>query len=205
MSTYHQRKKVVRELAKKLINTFAPEESYEETKETVESLIYETFSQNNAFIYFQPLVFEEFTLNPNQHLDITKFGIEDKETVELFKNIVAFFFKIRWEVITSSSRKREVVQARYLVIDWLLKNTSWSLTRVGHFIGGSDHSTVIHARQSVADLLDVDRPFINLHKNFNDLINVYTQSNIAGGLGETVRESGTGVAENRSVCSTEEN
>ena len=49
------------------------------------------------------------------------------------------------------TRKREVVQARCISMNLLLKYTDMSLKSIGYVFGNRDHSTVIHARDNHDD------------------------------------------------------
>ncbi|MEL6413198.1 MAG: helix-turn-helix domain-containing protein, partial [Bacteroidota bacterium] len=57
------------------------------------------------------------------------------------------------------SRKREVVLARQTAMYLSKKYTNHSLKSIGDYFGGRDHSTVIHALQTINDLLDTNPPF----------------------------------------------
>ncbi|MFA6713490.1 MAG: helix-turn-helix domain-containing protein, partial [Bacteroidales bacterium] len=59
----------------------------------------------------------------------------------------------------SKTRKREIVQARQIAM-YLSRNlTKTSLASIGSQIGGKDHATVLHAYNTVCDLIDTDRSF----------------------------------------------
>ena len=56
-------------------------------------------------------------------------------------------------------RKREIVQARQIAM-YLSRNlTKTSLSSIGAQLGGKDHATVLHACNTVGDLMDTDRSF----------------------------------------------
>ena len=59
----------------------------------------------------------------------------------------------------TSSRKRNVVQARQLSMYFAKKYTKASLNVIGEQCGGKDHATVIHSLKTVANLLDTDKDF----------------------------------------------
>lgn len=59
----------------------------------------------------------------------------------------------------TSSRKRNIVQARQLSMYFAKKYTKASLIVIGEHCGGKDHATVIHALKTVANLLDTDKKF----------------------------------------------
>lgn len=203
MSTYHQRKSLIRAISQKLFDELTIKESYSEVKEVVDSLILDTFSKHTAFIYFQPENHLEFKLDEKATIDLAKLQIQDEEQIANLKNLLAFFFKLKWEVIISPSRKREVVLARQLTSFWLRHHTSWTLEKIAYFVGGQDHSTVVHSLNTINDQLTVDRPLLNLVKNLNQFLDVYTQQYPTGGLGETLEESRGGAIKDREVYSGE--
>jgi len=59
----------------------------------------------------------------------------------------------------TTSRKRNVVQARQLSMYFAKKYTKASLIVIGEQCGGKDHATVIHALKTVANLLETDKQF----------------------------------------------
>lgn len=48
------------------------------------------------------------------------------------------------EQLVGRTRSDDVVKARHEVFYRLRKETTWSLPRIGRFIGGRDHTTVLH-------------------------------------------------------------
>lgn len=203
MSTYHQRRRLIRAISQKLFNELTIKEPYAEVKEVVDSLILHAFSDHSAFIYFQPENHLEFKLDENITLDLAKLQIQDEEQLENLRKLIAFFFKLKWEVIMSPSRNRELVLARQMLAYWLKHNTSWTLNTIAKFLGGQDHSTVIHSINTINDQISVDRMLLNLVKNLNQFLNVYIEQYPTGGLGETLEESRGGTTEDRKVRSGE--
>ncbi len=59
----------------------------------------------------------------------------------------------------TSTRKRNVVQARQLSMHFAKKYTKASLNVIGEQCGGKDHATVIHSLKTVANLLETDKQF----------------------------------------------
>lgn len=80
-------------------------------------------------------------------------GIED------IVRAVSQHFHLDSALLSAKTRKREVVQARQVAMYLCKQLTPLSLKAIGDFFGGRDHSTVIHAAQSVENLLDTDAPF----------------------------------------------
>jgi chromosomal replication initiator protein len=50
--------------------------------------------------------------------------------------------------IMGESRNKKVVLARQACVYWMCRQTLYSLPRIGSFIGGKDHTTVLHAKRT---------------------------------------------------------
>lgn len=87
--------------------------------------------------------------------------IETEVNIDYIQKIVASFFNITLEMMKSKSRKRELVVARQVAMFFAKEYTNHSLKSIGQHFGGRDHSTVIHAVQSVNDLMETDSKFKN--------------------------------------------
>lgn len=84
---------------------------------------------------------------------------QKKITVQKIQDTVCDFFKIDKSQVQSASRKREVVQARQITMYFIKENTELSLAQIGAQVGKRNHATVLHACNTVRDLLEVDRGF----------------------------------------------
>ncbi|MFA6334024.1 MAG: chromosomal replication initiator protein DnaA [Bacteroidales bacterium] len=80
-------------------------------------------------------------------------------SVGKIQKTVCEYFKINPEQFLSSSRKRELVQARQIAMFLSRNLTNSSLASIGSQTGGRDHATVLHAYNTVCDLIDTDRSF----------------------------------------------
>ena len=69
------------------------------------------------------------------------------------------FFNIKKELVHSASRKREIVQARQVIMYFVKKHTKLSLAQIGAQIGNRNHSTVLHSCNAVKNLAEVDKRF----------------------------------------------
>lgn len=104
--------------------------------------------------------------NRNINLDLAESLIEKlvsknkpEISVDRIQKIVCEYFRIDPQLFLSASRKRELVQARQISM-YLSRNlTKSSLASIGTQTGGRDHATVLHAYNTVCDLLDTDRSF----------------------------------------------
>lgn len=80
-------------------------------------------------------------------------------SIDRIQDAVCSYFGITRETMLSKTRKREIVQARQIAM-YLGRNlTKTSLAAIGAQIGGKDHATVLHACNTVSDLIETDRNF----------------------------------------------
>jgi chromosomal replication initiation ATPase DnaA len=201
MADYKKQRSLISEIAGKLYRQYKVKTSYQEFKETLLDTFQEALKNNSAFVYFAPDLYYEFTLESEISVNKTRLNLGEQEDIEKFQKLCEFFFKFHWEDITGPRRKRELVTARQFVTTWIKKNTDWSLSRVGKFIGGQDHSTIIHSVNAVYNLISVDKSHYSLWKNFNEFINVYIKPDSTPGLGESIEKPRRAVAENRKAYS----
>ena len=61
--------------------------------------------------------------------------------------------------IKSKSRKREIVSARHIFNYFAYKYTINSYSKIGIYLGGRDHSTVLTSKDTCMDLVKHDKPF----------------------------------------------
>ncbi len=80
-------------------------------------------------------------------------------TVQRIQDTVSEFFNIKKELIQSSSRKREIVQARQVTMYFIKKHTELSLSQIGVQVGNRNHATVLHACNTVKNYYEVDKGF----------------------------------------------
>ena len=80
-------------------------------------------------------------------------------TIEEIQRIVCEYFDITGDLVRAKTRKREVVQARQVAMYFAKQLTQHSLKTIGLHFGGRDHSTVIHANQSVENQIETNSKF----------------------------------------------
>jgi chromosomal replication initiator protein len=85
--------------------------------------------------------------------------IETEVNIDYIQKVVSAFFNVSQEQMQSKSRKRELVVARQVAMYFSKEYTNHSLKSIGQHFGGRDHSTVIHAVQSVNDMMETDSKF----------------------------------------------
>ncbi len=82
-------------------------------------------------------------------------------TIEDVQRIVCEHLDIAEDQVRGKTRKREVVRARQIAMYFVKKHTQHSLKDIGLHFGGRDHSTVIHANNTVEEQMDTDDQFRN--------------------------------------------
>lgn len=80
-------------------------------------------------------------------------------TIEEIQRVVCEYFSIPEDLVRAKTRKQEVVNARQIAMYLAKELTNSSLKTIGLHFGGRDHSTVIHAYQSVEDQMKLDQKF----------------------------------------------
>lgn len=79
---------------------------------------------------------------------------ENKEvSIDEVIKTVSEYFGVTVEELRDKTRKKEIVIARQIAMYFAKEYTSYSLKSIGYQFGGRDHSTVIHAIQSVSDYM----------------------------------------------------
>ena len=77
-------------------------------------------------------------------------------TVEEIQHVVCEHLGIPEDLIRAKTRKQEIVNARQIAMYLTKELTNSSLKTIGLHFGGRDHSTVIHAYQTVEDGMSTD-------------------------------------------------
>ncbi len=80
-------------------------------------------------------------------------------SVEEIQKQVADYFDIPVDMLRAKTRKQEIVNARQIAMYIAKELTNSSLKTIGLHFGGRDHSTVIHAYQTVEDQMKTDTKY----------------------------------------------
>ncbi|WP_226390955.1 chromosomal replication initiator protein DnaA [Penaeicola halotolerans] len=87
--------------------------------------------------------------------------IDTEVGIDFIQKTVSDYFKIDLKDLKDKTRKKEIVTARQIAMYFAKEYTNHSLKSIGYHFGGRDHSTVIHAVQTVNDLIDTDHTIRN--------------------------------------------
>ncbi len=85
--------------------------------------------------------------------------IQSDVSVDFIQKTVSEYFKINLEAMKGKVKKREIVIPRQVAMYFCKRYTQLTLALIGGNFGGRDHSTVIHALESVEDMMKTDPNF----------------------------------------------
>jgi len=91
---------------------------------------------------------EKLIKNPKQEISI-----------DFISKTVCNYLNVPIDMLHSSTRKREIVQARQIAMFFSKKYTKAALASIGKQVGGKDHATVLHACKTVLNLQETDKRF----------------------------------------------
>ena len=116
---------------------------------------------------------EEITMELAQRLADKIVTVSSPEiSLDKILDEVCGYFKITKDMMLSKTRKREIVQSRQIAMYLGRKLTKTSLAAIGSQIGGKDHATVLHACNTVTDLIETDRSFKQYVSDIEKLLKV---------------------------------
>jgi chromosomal replication initiator protein len=108
------------------------------------------------------LIRQDITLElAKQTLKNIVHDIDTEVSIDYIQKTIAEYFKVDIVDIKGKIRKKEFVIPRQVAIFFSKLYTTHSLKVIGYHFGGRDHSTVIHAIQSVEDMIATDSRFKN--------------------------------------------
>lgn len=92
-------------------------------------------------------------------------------TINNIQKTVAEYYKIRVADLHSKSRARQVTRPRQVAMALSKELTNHSLPEIGDAFGGRDHTTVLHAKRRIAELVDNDS---RTKEDYNNLVRILT-------------------------------
>jgi chromosomal replication initiator protein len=112
------------------------------------------------------LIFHATLLKKNIDLELAKEvlkniikEIQSDVSVDFIQKTVSEYFKVDLDSLKSKIKKREIVIPRQVAMYFCKRYTQLTLALIGENFGGRDHSTVIHALESVEDMMKTDSNF----------------------------------------------
>ena len=90
---------------------------------------------------------------------------------ETILEVSAEILKVSTDDLKSSSRRREISNARHIAMYLMRQHTDLSLPRIGEKFGGKDHTSVMYSCDKIAKLLRTDRQLNQTVSLLSDRIN----------------------------------
>ena len=123
--------------------------------------------------------------NQDISLDMARENLRDliKKTrvnlnIDQIQKVVCQYFDVEQPKLSARSRKREIVQARHLAMFFCREFTQHTTTMIGSAFGGRDHSTVIHAVNSINNQIETRPNFDLVVNNVRQQINEISQASV---------------------------
>jgi chromosomal replication initiator protein len=91
--------------------------------------------------------------------------------------IVSDVLKVSVEDLKSSSRRREISQARQVAMYLMRQHTDLSLPKIGEVFGGKDHTTVLYSCDKISQLQNTDPALAQTLRQLSDRINFSSSNN----------------------------
>ena len=99
---------------------------------------------------------------------------QEKElSVDNILDVVTLHFDVDLQTLQGKCRKKENVFPRQVAMYMLKELTNLPLKSIGYHFGGRDHSTVIHAVQSISEAMETDK---SVEKTVRKLFNRFNLS-----------------------------
>jgi chromosomal replication initiator protein len=116
----------------------------------------------NSLIFHATLLKKEIDLDLAKEVmkNIVK-EIQSDVSVDFIQKTVGDYFRVELDAMKGKVKKREIVIPRQVAMYFCKRYTQLTLALIGENFGGRDHSTVIHALESVEDMMKADANFKN--------------------------------------------
>lgn len=116
----------------------------------------------NSLIFHATLLKKEIDLDLAKEVlkNIVK-EIQSDVSVDFIQKTVGDYFRVEPDAMKGKVKKREIVIPRQVAMYFCKRYTQLTLALIGENFGGRDHSTVIHALESVEDMMKTDPNFKN--------------------------------------------
>lgn len=97
----------------------------------------------------------KFSMMDAKRMHSIRRGIKGQDPIKILEAVCEFYHQ-SYDKVKSKSRKRELVWCRQVFCRFCRTHTSMTKVQIGEFLGGRDHTTVIHSEQTAQDILDTD-------------------------------------------------
>lgn len=139
-----------------------PEEVIEYIAISVDTNIRELEGVLTSLIAHSTIIRKEINLELAKNILKTVVKEIDADVgIDFIQKSVAEYFKVSVDEMKDKTRKKEIVIARQTAMYFAKNHTNLSLKAIGYHFGKRDHTTVLHAIESVNNMIDTDKEFKN--------------------------------------------
>lgn len=89
------------------------------------------------------------------------YGVTEQESNTVLETVCEIL-KVTPEQVRGKERFRTIVLARHITCHIFRNKFQMQFKRIGLFLGGRDHSTIVHAINSIKDWMDTDSDIMTL-------------------------------------------
>jgi chromosomal replication initiator protein len=122
------------------------------------------------------VAYARFT-NQNISLELVKEALKDilaagnrQVTVDAIQKTVAEYYKIKLSDMHSKKRSRDIARPRQIAMTLAKELTQLSLPNIGDAFGGRDHTTVLHACKTIAEMRGRDADIAHDYDNLLSML-----------------------------------
>lgn len=91
-------------------------------------------------------------------------------TIESIQSAVAKHFRLKASDFKSNSKQRSVARPRQIAMFLIRKYTSLGFKEIGHYFGGRDHTTIMHACREIEKKIESDREIKDAVESIQNLL-----------------------------------
>ena len=110
----------------------------------------------NRVMAYSATLKQPITLEMTQHVLKDLITRKGHVSPEAIISAVAAYFGISMDDMTGTSRKKEVSLPRQIAMYLLCESTDLSLPQAGILLGNRDHTTILHGRDKIRELVETD-------------------------------------------------
>lgn len=137
-----------------------PEEVIEYIAISVDTNIRELEGVLTSLIAHSTIIRKEINLELAKNILKTVVKEIDADVgIDFIQKLVAEHFEVTVDEMKDKTRKKEIVVARQTAMYFAKNHTNLSLKAIGYHFGKRDHTTVLHAIESVNNMIDTDKEF----------------------------------------------
>ncbi len=92
-------------------------------------------------------------------------------TMNTILKCVSDYFQVDQKDLIGKKKTKNIAEARQIAIYLISDLISIPLVSIGDFMGGRDHSTIIHARDKISGLISTNNKYANYIRDLTELIN----------------------------------